>query len=99
MVSGARLLRALKWSAAAHGCDAEATLAATRDWGSATFVGARYDVEIVLLAGASAEGWIAALPDADLPMPRQFARDVRVIARADAGDRIGLTVEVLVLED
>ena len=98
-MSAARLLRALTRSALAHGCEIEATLAATRDWGSATFVGSRYDVAVDMPAGAAAEGWIAALPEAELPMPRQFARDVRVIAREEAGDRIRLMVEVLVLED
>ena len=43
--------------------------------------------------------WLATLPEAELPMPRQFARDVRVIARRDADERIRLTIEVLVLED
>lgn len=99
MVSGGRLLRALERSAATHGCEAVATLLATRDWGSATFVGARYDVEVVLAAGPAAEAWLGALPEAELPMPRQFARDVRVIARDDADETVRLTIEVLVLED
>ena len=99
MVSGGRLLRAIVRSAQAHGCDAEVALAATRDWGSATFVGARFDVAVTLAAGSSAAAWIAALPEADLPMPRQFARDIRVIARDDPDEPIRLVLEVLVLED
>lgn len=99
MVSAGRLLRALMASAEAHGCAATLTLAKTRDWASAVFVGARYDVVAVLAPGDIAERWIAALPDAELPMHRQFAGEVRVIARADTADGIALTIEAVVLED
>lgn len=99
MVSAARLLRALTASAESSGCMADLTLVATRDWASALFVGARYDVVATLAPGAAAERWIAALPEIELPMPRQFANDVRVIAREDAGDRLTVTIEAVVLED
>ena len=35
----------------------------------------------------------------DLPMPRQFARSVRVVARGDCDSGIALRVEAVVLED
>lgn len=99
MVSAARLLRALTRSAEAYGCVPELALAATRDWASALFVGARYDVSATLDSGPATERWIARLGEIDLPMPRQFAREVRVIARDDADERVALTIEALVLED
>lgn len=99
MVSGARLLRALARSAAAYGCAPELSLAGERDWASALFVGARYDVAAELAAGAAAGRWIADLPVVDLPMPRQFASDVRVLSRRDGAGRIALVIEVLVLAD
>lgn len=98
MVSAARLLRALERSAQAHGCTPALTLVATHDWASALFVGARYEVAAVLERGDAAEAWLSALPEADLPMPRQFAREVAVVARDDA-DRIAATIEVVILED
>lgn len=98
MVSATRLLRALERSAAAHGCAPELTLAATRPWASALYVGARYDVTAVLDSGAAAECWLAALPDAELPMPRQYASEVRVLAREDA-ERITVLIEAVVLEE
>lgn len=98
-MSAARLLRALAASAQTHGCAAEFALTRTRDWASAVFAGARFDVTATLGGGADAERWIRVLPAANLAMPRQFARDVSVIARTDADDRITLTIEALVLED
>lgn len=99
MVSAARLLRALAGSAERRGCVAELSHVATRDWASATFVGARYDVAALVDPGPAADAWIAALPSVDLPMPRQFAREVRIIERTDSSDVITLTIEATVLED
>jgi hypothetical protein len=99
MVSGARLVRALARSATAHGCAADVVLMAEQDWASATFAGLRCEVAVSLTAGEAAEAWISDLPEVDLPMPRQFARSVRVMARADSAERIALRVEAVVLED
>jgi hypothetical protein len=99
VVSGARLVRALSASAVAHGCSAEVILGAEHDWASATFAGSRVEVTARLPAGQAAQEWIAALPEVDLPMPRQFARSVRVVAREDHGEQIALRVEAVVLED
>lgn len=98
MVSAGRLLRALAASAEAFGCPAELDLNAARDWASGLFLGARYDVAAAVDRGDAADRWIAALPDIDLPMPRQFAGDVRVITRDDSPKRIAITIEALVLE-
>lgn len=99
MVSATRLLRALARSAAAHGCTPELTLAASRDWASGLFVGTRYDVAVVLADGPAALGWLDALPSADLPMPHQFANEVRVVARSGGDGRLTGILEALVLED
>jgi hypothetical protein len=99
VVSGARLVRALARSAAEHGCAAEVSLLAEHGWASATFAGSRFEVKVALAMGKVAEAWIATLPEVDLPMPRQFARSVRVVAREEAKGRIVLRVEAVVLED
>ncbi len=98
-MSGARLVRALAASAEVHRCAAEVALVAEHDWASATFVGCRFEVAVTLPTGAAAEAWIAELPEVDLPMPRQFARSVRVVARGDCDSGIALRVEAVVLED
>lgn len=98
-MSGARLVRALARSADEHGCAAEVALLAEHGWASATFAGSRFELAVSLPVGMAAEAWIAALPEVDLPMPRQFARSVRVMAREEAEGRIALKVEAVVLED
>lgn len=98
MVSGVRLLRALERSGSAHGCTPVLTLAATRDWASALFVGARYEVTAELEHGDAAEAWLAGLPQAELAMPRQFAHSVRVISHKGT-ERLTALMEVVVLEE
>ena len=81
------------------------TWAGARPWAaasaptSATFAGSRFDLAMVLANGDAAEAWIAGLGEVDLPMPRQFAREVRITAREDDGERIALRVAAVVLED
>lgn len=99
MVSGARLVRALERSASAYDCLAAVLLLAEHDWASATFEGLRCEIVVGLAPGAAAEAWVAALPEIDLPMPRQFARSVRVLGRDDTGGSVTLRVEAVVLED
>jgi hypothetical protein len=99
MVSATRLLRALARSAADHGCAPGLALVATRDWASGLFVGMRYDVAVTLDNGPAALGWLHALPHADLPMPHQFANEVRLVAKSAADGQLTATLEALVLQD
>lgn len=96
MVSGTRLLRALRATARPFGLDAEVELVAERPWASATYVGAQHVVRATATSGAGLDAWLAALPELTLPMPGQFA-DVSVTARDDQGGRAAITIEALTL--
>lgn len=69
---------------------------ATR-WASATFVGARH--RLVLAITGAAEAWLAALPEAELPIGAHLVADLAVVAVEpdEAGCRA--TIEVLTVED
>ena len=86
-----RLLRALRWSAAAAGVAAELELEVATPWASATFVGAQCRVAV---SGNELEGWLAGLPEAELAVRGGFVADL-VVERTVAG----VVLLVLVLED
>lgn len=63
-------------------------------WASATFVGARHRVTIAG-SGDAFQAWVAALPEADLPLRGHLVADVAIVARqAD-----GVMLEVLTVEE
>jgi hypothetical protein len=98
--AGAKLLRALRASAALHGCDFELAASINRRWASATFVGGRHELTITHGADAAAIQWLAGLPEAELSLPGHLVADLEVAATesdAAAGRRVtrleALTVE------
>lgn len=88
-----RLFRALVADADGRGVAIRMTAVRERPWSSATFVGCRLTIELAI-AGGDVRGWLAALPDADLPLPGRFVADL-VVARATDATAM---LEVLVLE-
>jgi hypothetical protein len=67
-----QLLRVLERSAAALGCTVALSHEATTPWASATFVGAQYRVAV---GGGALDAWLAALPEAELPLSGCFVAD------------------------
>ncbi|PAX09716.1 hypothetical protein [Sphingomonas lenta] len=73
----ALLTRALNAGARVAGLRLEVRDARSRSWASATFIGER--VELVLsITGTGGAGWLAGLPDADLPMRGWYVADLEI---------------------
>ena len=85
-----QLLRALRRSAAAAGCAVELRHEALTPWASATFTGGQHRIAVLGDAG----GWLATLPEADLPLVGHF-----VAGCAVEGDGTGQWLTLLVLEE
>ncbi|MDJ0277192.1 hypothetical protein QLH51_10340 [Sphingomonas sp. 2R-10] len=89
------LERRLRIAAEAAGATIAIVAADATPWASATFNGARHRLTLAG-GGAAFERWIAALPEADLPLRGHLVADVQVVGRAVAG-AVGL--EVLTVEE
>lgn len=89
-----QLVRALVASATAAGCPITAEHIALVPWSTATFVGGRHLVAVTTTEPAALAHWLAALPEADLPLRDHF---VASCAARSAG--LHATLELLVLED
>lgn len=73
------LARVIVRDAAIHGCAATVADSEMTRWASATFTGARHRLMLSTKDGASLDTWVAALPEADLPIPRHLIADVVVV--------------------
>lgn len=95
----ARLRRAL--ASSAHHADAAIMIVASgaTRWSSATFNGARHEVELAAQASDAVEHWLADLPDAELRMPGHLVADLKIVAMRQAGLDLSVTLEVLTVED
>ena len=87
------ILRALIASARPFGVTPHLADVDERPWSSATFTGARLTITLDL-AGADPAAWLAALPEADLPVPGRLVADLVVLAATPAT----ATLEVLLLD-
>lgn len=85
--------RALQDSAIAAGAEIAVSLMAERDWASALFDGARLTFGVAG-SGERFDGWLAALPEAELPLRRHFIASAEVLDRPEP-DRV--TVELLAI--
>ncbi|WP_419807251.1 hypothetical protein [Sphingomonas sp.] len=85
------LLRTLRRSAAAANCVVALSHEAETRWSSATFVGGQHRVAVM---GDAIDGWLVALPEADLPMNGCFVASCAVERTAT-----GALLTVLVLEE
>lgn len=90
--AGLLLARALIADAARHGLGITIDDWRSHPWASATFTGARHAATLAVTGDPAT--WLAALPDADLPLRGHLVADI--VARADAGI---VTVEALTLTD
>jgi len=81
---GREVAQALRRSAAAAGMTITATVTAERGWASALFEGTRFSLTLAS-EGAEFDGWLATLPEADLPLRRCFIASAEVIDRTTPG--------------
>lgn len=95
----ARLRRALVLNAAAARAEVKIARTASTRWASATFTGARHELELTATASDAFEQWFADLPEADLPLSGHLVADLKIVAVSQAGDDLTVTLEVLTVED
>lgn len=92
------LERRLRWCADA----ADIALSIVRSdwtrWASATFTGARHLITVSLY-GPDIDGWLAALPEADLPLRDHLVADAVVVACRRFDGRVEADLELLTVED
>ena len=87
------MLRALAADARPYGVTLALRDAVERPWSSATFTGVWLAI-VLAIDGADSAAWLAALPEAELPVPGRLVADLAVIAATATT----ATLEVLLLE-
>lgn len=96
---GVLLERRLVAHAAAAGCTLAVVEAAWVRWASATFTGARHTLTVSGADDRALAGWLAALPEAELPLAGHLVADIVVAGLARADGRLTAALEALTLED
>jgi hypothetical protein len=94
-----RLLRALHAGAAASGTAFEVTETVSRPWASATFSGEQHHLVIQADPIPGFRSWLAALPDAELPLRGHILADLAIDAVEQVGSRLRVTIAALTLID
>ncbi len=79
---GERLARTLVAHAARAGCTVRLSVATVEPWCSATFSGSAIVLAVDAPPGAALSAWLAALPEADIPLGRDLIADIAVEADA-----------------
>ncbi len=87
-------IRALTRQAKGEGVTLTATVIARRRWASALFEGVRLTIETTA-PERNFDAWLAALPEAELPLRGHFVADVELIER----QATTAIIELLVLEE
>lgn len=93
-----RLARAIADDATTSGCPLTIAVSATTPWFSATFAGSRVCLVATGAPSQALAGWIAALPETELPPGDQLVADIAVVSRKDEGDHVSLAIEALLVE-
>lgn len=93
------LARALDRSARGAGLSLTIRHADWRRWASATFTGARHELTVELADGDAAERWLAALPEAELPIRGHLVADAVVLRTHAEGATLVASVEILTVQD
>jgi hypothetical protein len=68
-------------------------------WASVTFTGARHRLTLALAETAAAETWLAALPEADLPLLGHLLADLQVLTTTPRDGRLYAVLEALTVEE
>lgn len=93
------LARALDRSAQGAGLNLTIRHADWRRWASATFTGARHELTVELPDGDAAERWLAALPEAELPIRGHLVADAVILRTHGEGETRVAALEILTVED
>ena len=94
----AQFARALVTAARASGLEPVLAELRSRPWASATFVGTRVSLVMVAPRSPALHGWVAALAEAELPMPGHLLASLAVDGIGEGEDgtvRIALTALVI----
>ena len=94
-----RLRRALASSALRAGAAIAVARSEATRWSSATFTGARHEVELAAVANDTVERWLNDLPEVELAMAGHLVADLKIVAMRQAGLDLTVTLEVLTVED
>lgn len=68
-------------------------------WASATFTGARHTLRLECPPSAALESWLAALPDADLPLRGHLVADLTVACVRRDDRQVTATIEALTVAE
>jgi hypothetical protein len=95
---GAQLGAALVQQAAATGCVVRVEGQRQTAWASATFTGARHQLECIAERGPALDAWLSALPEVEFALRGHLVADIHVAERID-GDAVALRIEALTVEE
>lgn len=97
--AAALLARAVIASAARGRCAVTVAASDSVPWASATFAGARHSLTLSAAPGPVLDAWLAALPEADLPIAGHLVADIVVIDVAREPGAATVAVEALTVEE
>jgi hypothetical protein len=87
-----RLVQVLVAHAARAGCRVAIEIVSVTPWSSATFVGSVATLALTAAPCPALARWLAALPEAEIPLGRDLVADLAVEDRRAAGDGVRLCV-------
>jgi len=97
--AGTALIRAIEADAARARCDLRLVASDSTRWASATFTGARHHLSLEAPEGDALDGWLEALPEADLPIRGHLVADIVVLSVQRAGGNATIGLEALTVEE
>lgn len=93
----------LRHALAANARAADATITITRSmathWASATFSGARHEIDLSAIASDPVERWLEELPETELTLAGHLVADLKIVAVRQVGNELTMTIEVLTVEE
>ena len=99
MAVDSRLRHALVASGRAVGAAITITRSTATNWASATFSGARHEIELAALADDPVERWLEELPETELSLAGHLVADLKIVAVRQVETALTVTIEVLTVEE
>jgi hypothetical protein len=97
--AGTALVRAIEASAKRAGCTVRMKASDWTRWASATFTGARHELSLEADESGALDGWLAELPEAELPIRGHLVADVVVSSVRRAEGVATIRLEALTVEE
>ncbi|GAA0330305.1 hypothetical protein GCM10009087_45610 [Sphingomonas oligophenolica] len=97
--AGTALVRAIEADAGRARCAVRLVSSDWTRWASATFSGARHQLSLEATEGDALDGWLAGLPEADLPIRGHLVADIVVMSVRRAGGSATIGLEALTVEE